>query len=329
MKKSLLIYFTIFLPLFVFSQDYQLCIIDSFDLKLPGLAYIAYENDELCVNDSSLNRIYLMDTTGFYTDSITLTFKINGIDLYLDTLFILKTGIFDKGSTILKMDKHRGEIYDSLVWKMGTDTIYSEFLTVTGTSFVSYISAGWSSSLVQIDQAGTIVNSIFSPGLGDPEGISSSIPDKFCYISSTGKNENGYYFEYEIKENGITNSSSLDVPVYSPKGIACINENSFYTYSGANRKMYKIYKKATNPDKIGQYYTPDVVSIFPNPSRGIVNINSEIPIEKIDIITSNGQLIQHFKSDGRFLDLTSLKKGCYILVLHSSKIDIRKKLTIY
>jgi hypothetical protein len=330
MKKSLLlIILKITLPLLLYSQSYQFNIIDEFDLKLPNLFCLTYDNHKLWIYDSSYNKIYAFDTIGACLDSITLSnYNINGIDFYNDTIFALKKENSNKNSTILKINPQNGEIYDSVNWFIGDETDFSEYLAVNEKSFLSYISAGWSSSIVQLDKFGIIINSVFTPGLGSFAGISCCNSNKFCFVSSLGNDKNGYFFEYKIGENEINNLYSTEIPVHSPKGIACIDDSSFYTYSEADKKMYKLSKTGLNPNQINQSVLSTKVTIYPNPSNGIVYIKSKIPIEKIDILSINGQLIQSINSNQSSLNVNEYQKGYYILLFYSNKSKIYKSLII-
>jgi len=65
-------------------------------------------------------------------------------------------------------------------------------------------------------------------------------------------------------------------------------------------------------DNIEDVKNKNIVKIYPNPSSGVVNINSDLKIEKVELFNTMGQLIRVFSNTNR-LDLTSLDKGVYIL----------------
>jgi hypothetical protein len=324
MKKSLFVFLTVLLPSFIFSQDFQVSILDSFDLKLPGLLYLAYENDTLYAYDSTRNTIYSIDNNGSYLDSIAIDQKINGFDVYQDTLFLQKQGINNQETIILKTNKGTLDIYDSIVWVMENIDL-SEFLAITEFSFVSYIYAGWSSGLVRINKTGNVINSAFVPGIGGgPSGISGSSFDKVFYLG-----DNGYCYEYDTADYGVTINPLFGIiPIESPRGIACIDENSFYTYSKASEKMYKV-RIETITGNINYSVHSEKVTIYPNPSSdGYVKIQSEIPIEKTEILTLDGQMVQSINGNRHFIDVANYIPRTYILILYCSKGAIFKKLII-
>lgn len=57
--------------------------------------------------------------------------------------------------------------------------------------------------------------------------------------------------------------------------------------------------------------TLDSFSVYPNPTTGILQINSEIPIKKIEVINSLGQYI--FSTDQNQIDISKLSNGIYFL----------------
>ena len=240
MKKGLIIILKVLLPIILYSQTNQFNIIDEFALKRMNRSYMGYDNNKIMIYDSMNNKVYSYDTLGVCFDSLAINkYKINGLDIYKDTLYILKNKVNSKKATIFKINYHNGEIYDSLVWFMGNETDYSEFLAVNKNSFVSYISAGWSSRLVQISQTGKIINSILSPGSGTPAGI-TCYGNKFYFITSLGANEKGNYYEYKINKDEINNIHTANIPIDYPRGVACISENSFFIYSNSKKKLYRV-----------------------------------------------------------------------------------------
>lgn len=73
----------------------------------------------------------------------------------------------------------------------------------------------------------------------------------------------------------------------------------------------------------------DYINISPMPTKGLINIknNHTSPINMIEIIGMDGQLVQQIKENFQpntrsSIDLAHLAKGCYILKLISSKGEI-------
>jgi len=327
MKKIFFFIVTILFPLILYPQEYQFEITDEFELKDKDLSYIAFRESELYLYDSTENIIYLIDTKGIFLDSLNLNFKANGMDIYMDTLYVQKNVLLNKNSSILRINHQNGEVYDSIIWSTGEDTDYASLLCVGLNYMISYISAGWSSSIVQVDRSGTIINSIIAPGLGAPVDISFISSNKFCLITNAGNNEDGYYYEYEIDNNIINSTNSSEIPVKDPKGVAFVNDSMFYVYSGNENKIYKLTKnKSVSSIDILNDTGKDII-IFPNPTRNSFRIKSDIIINKIEILKTNGEKMD-FHRVNDLVYFQRYPKGIYIVVLSTEHNTISKKLIV-
>ncbi|HQW68922.1 MAG TPA: endonuclease [Flavobacterium sp.] len=76
----------------------------------------------------------------------------------------------------------------------------------------------------------------------------------------------------------------------------------------------------------------DLVSVYPNPSNnGKINIQSEVELSEINIITINGQLVQQIKSPEKLdntYEVTNLPKGFYFLQLNANNQSVTKKIAV-
>jgi endonuclease I len=75
----------------------------------------------------------------------------------------------------------------------------------------------------------------------------------------------------------------------------------------------------------------NAVSIYPNPSSGIVNISTDVILDKIDIITINGQVLQQIKNptfDNNNYTISNLPKGFYFIKLATATNSVTKKVLI-
>ncbi len=73
------------------------------------------------------------------------------------------------------------------------------------------------------------------------------------------------------------------------------------------------------------------VSVFPNPSSDVVNISTTVPLEEINIITINGQILQQIKNpvmESNTYTINNLPKGFYFLKLSSATNSVTKKVLI-
>jgi hypothetical protein len=163
--------------------------------------------------------------------------------------------------------------------------------------------------------------------MSNPADFSFISENKFCLVTNSGSNENGYYFEYEIDSEAIHNSLSTEIPIQDPKGIAFVNDSIFYVYSGIENTIYEVKKKelATNIETTKSIDKKAV--IYPNPTEDYFRIVTNIKINRIEILNTNGEKIAFYrKSDLVYID--NLPTGIYLVVLYSHNNTMTKKLII-
>lgn len=75
----------------------------------------------------------------------------------------------------------------------------------------------------------------------------------------------------------------------------------------------------------------NAVTIYPNPTTDILNIESSIALDKIEIITINGQVLQQIKNptlDNNTYSISNLPKGFYFLKIASGSDSVTKKVLV-
>lgn len=75
----------------------------------------------------------------------------------------------------------------------------------------------------------------------------------------------------------------------------------------------------------------NAVAVYPNPASDIVNISSAIPLDEINIITINGQVLQQIKNptfENNSYSISNLPKGFYFIKLSSASNSVIKKVLI-
>lgn len=327
MKKLFFFIATVLFPLIIYSQHYQFEIIGEFEIKEKNLSFLSFSENNLYLYDSTENKIYLIDSNGTFQDSLNISFKVNGLDVYEDTVYLQREKLSNKNSSILKVVYNSGVADDSIIWSIGENADYANLLCVNSNYAISYISSGWSSSIVQIDMSGNIINTLLISGLGNPVDFSFNSENKFCLITNTGSSENGYYFEYEIGSEDIHNNTSIEIPIKDPKGIAFVNDSVFYVYSGFENTIYevKIKESVTNIELI-KCVDKEVI-IYPNPTKDNFKVVTNIKIDKIEIINTNGEKIDFYRNND-LVYLDNFPTGIYFIVLHSNNNIITKKIII-
>jgi len=69
------------------------------------------------------------------------------------------------------------------------------------------------------------------------------------------------------------------------------------------------------------------INIYPNPSTGVININTNETIENINILDINGKLVHHQTNNSPF-DLSQHAKGIYFINITTEKVVINKKIVL-
>ena len=120
-------------------------------------------------------------------------------------------------------------------------------------------------------------------------------------------------------QNG-NNANFINFGSTANPNLTCIQVDNV-AYSNANWSAYKdsIASFSTN---CGALSVPTIgplatVQIIPNPANGYVTINGLTNIQKIDIITWQGQIIKTILVNGNssLIDVSSITNGIYQLIL--------------
>ncbi|WP_333876898.1 endonuclease [Flavobacterium sp.] len=73
------------------------------------------------------------------------------------------------------------------------------------------------------------------------------------------------------------------------------------------------------------------ITVYPNPANDIVNIETNLSVDEIDIITINGQVVQQIKSpisNNNTYSISNLPKGFYFLKVSSGSQTVTKKVMV-
>jgi len=89
-----------------------------------------------------------------------------------------------------------------------------------------------------------------------------------------------------------------------------------------------LYESALSTANVVDIDFLNIVNIFPNPSNGIVNIESQFNIDFIQIINISGQKIIDQKIDSKYFSLNLSKPGVYFITVVAEGQKIIKKVSI-
>ena len=119
-----------------------------------------------------------------------------------------------------------------------------------------------------------------------------------------------YTFDASIKEiNFIFNCGSNECQT----GNLFTDEDVCYTWSGGSEELVEDCTIDRTP--ITQVAEQDQLSIYPNPTEDLLNIEAKQEIRAVDVYSLTGQLMvtQHNKSDKVQVSVADLAKGMYLL----------------
>lgn len=71
-----------------------------------------------------------------------------------------------------------------------------------------------------------------------------------------------------------------------------------------------------------------VISIYPNPSNGLIQIKSNAQIDVIEVLTINGAILRRFSHPEQSIDLSEYESGIYFIRVHSNDEVIVKRLVL-
>jgi hypothetical protein len=70
------------------------------------------------------------------------------------------------------------------------------------------------------------------------------------------------------------------------------------------------------------------IKLFPNPAKDILNIETSLKIEKINVYDASGKVVKTFQSAGKTIDVFALKAGVYHLEIFTDKGRFYEKVLI-
>lgn len=127
--------------------------------------------------------------------------------------------------------------------------------------------------------------------------------------------------------NGILDGNArIGVGAYlNAAGSICVNTQRLNAYFD---DLY-VYNKVLTPAEISDLYngtvgieqanTKNNMSIYPNPVKNMLHIDTEEQVSKLSIYNISGSLIRSYDNIDNTIDVSNLTKGMYILVVQSEK----------
>jgi len=178
------------------------------------------------------------------------------------------------------------------------------------------------------------VEAVYSTGNSVMASGEIEVKDNFSITFTLKKPNGGVFYPADITFNGITKAVNFggiyvftnvnfgDNQAYTitPKGV-----NASYPPVLGNLNVYqdetitKVFS-LTNINDLNQ-----AIDIYPNPSQGIFNIETENQIVKVDVYNIAGQLV-YKAQDSKTIDISSQSSGIYFVNIITNEGSVLKKI---
>lgn len=170
------------------------------------------------------------------------------------------------------------------------------------------------STLVNVYLWGSSLNNIFYPG--------TIITNKwYHYVITYGNGQLKFYRDNILYFTGSANLNTQgsmmrlgrllnEGPTASNTADALIDDLKIYDVTLTAAQVAELFNNnALSVNEVIK--TKNTVAVYPNPTNGIVKIDSELPIEKVLVFQMNGQLVLESKQSK--FDLSALPSNVYVL----------------
>lgn len=345
MKKNLLLLAVIMMTNINFGQ-----VIDVItNYNSAGITNLAYKDNYIYFTAYSNKKVYKFDHTST-TPTVELVFQfnenpnfiyINNNILYVGVESPYKTYKIDLSlpntqpiviATIagpmaqINNDLYIGQYVAEKISKINLSThAITDVLTYYKPNFFAlknnelYFTSNTANSLFKYDSTTNTVTTILS-GLNYASGI--VLNDENLFICESSGNSISYYSLPNFQA-----VSNIQLPPSSwPNGITIINDQLFFiqTVSG---KISKVDLNSLNNSPLNTNINikySEKLTLYPNPSDGLINIKSDIQFEKGQIFDLKGNLVSNLNIQNNQLDISNLATASYILNIDGQKIKFIK-----
>lgn len=208
--------------------------------------------------------------------------------------------------------------------------IFSSQLSLT-TSFAlnTYISKLTTDSI----KITTVVKKVDTSSRSSLQLFGSIIEDTLSFLARNGETAN-----YNVFRKALWGTTSLNITAPVSVGDSSIysktiainsvwNLNRIYSISilqRADKAVVQATKSAhlMLPAKVDNAFQMNTILLYPNPATDKLFIDKPSTATSIQIIDIKGQEVMYLKElDGKFIDLSTLAKGTYFLIINDNNIN--------
>ncbi|WP_339834545.1 T9SS type A sorting domain-containing protein [uncultured Flavobacterium sp.] len=270
------------------------------------------------------NFIYIMNNVLYV--GVESPYKTYKIDLSLENAQPIELAAIAGPMAQINNDLYIGQYVAEKISKINLSTnVITDILTNYKPNFFAllnnelYFTSNTANSLYKYSCATNGVTTILT-GLNYASGI--VLNNDNLFICESSGNSISYY---SLPNFQMT--SNIQLPPSSwPNGITIVNDDLYFiqTVSG---KISKVTLNSLNNivlDTKSNVKTSETLTVYPNPSNGIINLKSELEIEKGQIYDLKGNLVSTLNIQNNQIDISNLNSATYLLSVNGKMTKIIK-----
>lgn len=349
------------LPLLIFSTFSpvllgQLTITSSFDPpEVAGLCSIAYDHvlDEVWVYDCSDDSLYCYSSAGIHQRTIARPGEVaNDVDIFVSTgnitldatafppgtLFMIngETGVAE----IYGIDKLTGVVIDTLVTMFGNSHVVGGgYDSVSQNLFLvqdKVPAATIDNTIAEVNpQTGVVQTSfqttgVFSVNYGDMEVL----PSGNLLVVSSDETSIGEFTQagtllssYPLPA-GITSLSGISVHCGATDLWVNSTSGTVYQLNGGPCVNTILPSKTELPDLMESEAEASTITVFPNPTSGLLEIIGAEEGDTYRLRNQSGSLLKEGLATGVKLDLSELPAGIYLLEIYNGRQTVVERVVV-
>jgi hypothetical protein len=328
--------------------------INSIYINNQNIDYVKTDNNFNSNDQPTLEVFSHKDTLGnwFGGSKIISEYDVNGnrtlykqidwnpIDKIWGYQYIIHYNYDSLNKVISQIDtNHNGQDYS--VYK--TDYLYDDYGNILNSNMSRLQNSIWTPNskydyfIDSVDMSIFSISSIWDEGINNYTKSSKQIYS----FENNGKTKvisnyswNNITWVLVTRDVFTFNDPEFNEEIAYPAGVSFIKQpistilsqhrsDSNWQNIALQTYYYSPFKASTSTSEL----TETNINIYPNPSNGIVNINTNEIIESINITDVNGKLIHHQTCNSP-IDLSQHVKGIYFMNIISEKGVVNKKIVL-
>lgn len=225
---------------------------------------------------------------------------------------------------------------DSLIVTRRRDAMWSNFVgnppqviqNFTSTTFTDTVINHHYSGNLKGDSIENNISSISPTAVG--YNWQHNFLDNYCSDKFIIRKETGRQSSLSGQGNRITRQyTDLDIDIIywnqnsPPNSFIHSREFKYYNLNGCSYGNFFIFR----PNAVSNYNSTDLFKIYPNPTSGILAVQSDLDWQQIEIVSLQGQVLKQFSfSQRKNMSIQEIPTGLYIVKVATESGNYLQKL---